>query len=463
MMNNRTYRNGAGELMYLPIESIEPHPDNPRKNLGDLTELTESIREQGILQNITVVLVDDGVQDEAGASIVHYRALIGHRRLAAAKLAGLTEVPCVVAEMDYKDQLGVMFTENVQRADLTAYEQAECLQMMIDLGASQTDVAKQTGLSEATVSRRLRLLKLDKKRFDNAQERGGASMDVYIKIAEIKSAADRKELLDAVGTDNFNGRYQRAVRDQAIKEKTPKIIKEVSDFAKAAPKNLSPWSNGWRQEKQCQIAEWKPGDLLIKKPVKNAEYVYLFQWNTAYILRKEEKAATTHTVSEEEKAARKRRKQLKDIAMEMYQLRRDFMVNFTAGLQHKDDLLEWALANAVGCYAGHMYRADFNKKVLQEMIGQDPQRTYDIDKDLLKIYYDKNPSAAMALITYCNSGDGLLMGYYREGWGKEMPSHTENVHLDVIYQYLCRLGYRMSDEEKQLQDGTHPLFKKEDA
>ena len=238
-MANDTER---GKLVYIPTDCIEPHPDNPRKDLGDLTELADSIRQNGILQNLTVVPTE-----EAGK----YTALIGHRRLAAAKLAGLTEVPCVVAEMDYKDQLGVMFTENVQRADLTAYEQAECLQMMIDLGASQTDVAKRTGLSEATVSRRLRLLKLDKKRFDNAQERGGATMDVYIKIAEIKSAADRKELLDAVGTDNFNSRYQRAVRDQAIKEKTPKIVKEVSDFAKAAPKNLSPWSNGWRQEKQC--------------------------------------------------------------------------------------------------------------------------------------------------------------------------------------------------------------------
>ena len=445
-----------GMLVYIPTDCISPHPDNPRKDLGDLTELAESICEKGILQNLTVVPTE-----EAGK----YTALIGHRRLAAAKLAGLTEVPCVVAEMDYKDQLGVMFTENVQRTDLTAYEQAECLQMMIDLGASQTDVAKQTGLSEATVSRRLRLLKLDKKRFDNAQERGGASMDVYIKIAEIKSAADRKELLDAVGTDNFNSRYQRVVREQAIKEMTPKIIKEVSAFATEAPKNVYWYSPGWKTEKQCEIVDWKPGRLLLKNPVKDAEYVYTFSYGTAYVMRKEPKTSQSDTrqISEKEKAARKQRTLLKKITAEMYQLRREFMVNFTAGLKHKDVLLEWSLVNSVGWLASRMYRADFNKKVLQAVIGQDPERTYDIDKDLLKVYYDKDPGAAMALIVYCNSGDGMLLGYYTEGWGETMPSHSKNITLDVIYDYLCRLGYRMSDEEKQLQDGTHPLFKKEDA
>lgn len=150
-----------GKLVYLSVDLIEPHPDNPRKNLGDLAELSDSIKQNGILQNLTVVPQEGG----------GYRALIGHRRLAAAKMAGLTEVPCVIVEMSQKEQLGVMFAENVQRADLTPYEQAECLQMMIDLGETAASVARQTGLSEATVSRRLRLLKLDKKKFDQAQNR----------------------------------------------------------------------------------------------------------------------------------------------------------------------------------------------------------------------------------------------------------------------------------------------------
>ena len=74
-------------IVEIPLSSIFAHPDNPRKNLGDLTELAESIQTNGILQNLTVVRnkLDDT-----------YTVIIGHRRLAAAKLAGLTTVACVV-------------------------------------------------------------------------------------------------------------------------------------------------------------------------------------------------------------------------------------------------------------------------------------------------------------------------------------------------------------------------------
>ena len=77
------------DIVMLPIENLLPHPLNPRKGLGDLTELADSIRTQGVLQNLTVVPEPLEGQDK-------YRILIGHRRHAAAKLAGLTELPCSV-------------------------------------------------------------------------------------------------------------------------------------------------------------------------------------------------------------------------------------------------------------------------------------------------------------------------------------------------------------------------------
>ncbi len=443
--------NNTGTLVYLPLEKLEHHPDNPRKVLGDLTELTDSIRKSGVLQNLTVVPVEDGAK---------YYVVIGNRRMEASKAAGLTEVPCVIAQMTKQEQVATMFVENVQRADLTPYEQAECLQMMLDLGETQESVAKQTGLSEKTVSRRLRLLKLDKKRFDKSQERGGASLEQYIKIAEVKSASDRKELLDAVGTDNFNSKYQRVLKDQVVKELTPKVLKEVSAFAKEAPEGTYSWSAGYQTEKSCRIEQWKPGTLTIKKPKKDAQYFYLFSYGTVYILRKKEaENVTPQKISEKEKAARKRRRELKKITGEMYQLRRDFMMNFSAGLKNKDILLEWALVEIVGTSAGRLYKTgNFDKKPLHEKIGQDPKRTYDVEKEKLKAFYDKDPGAALALIIYCNSGDREDSGYYYEGYGETMPHHQKNQDLDVVYDYLGRLGYRMCDEEKQLQDGSHPLF-----
>ncbi len=447
--------NHEKNLMYIPIDRLIHHPDNPRKNLGDLTELTESIRKSGVLQNLTVVPAEE---------VERYYVVIGNRRMEASKAAGLAQVPCVVAHMTKQEQVSTMFVENVQRADLTPYEQAECIQMMLDLGETAQSVAKRTGLSEATVSRRLRLLKLDKKKFDQSQERGGASLEQYMKIAEVKSAADRKELLDALGSDNFNRRFQLVMEKQAEKENTPKIIKEVSAFAKPLPKGLDHWSSGYNREKDCRIHEWKPGGLLIKKPKKSAEYFYyLSPYGTAYILCKvDEPKAQVRQKSEKEKAADERRRQLKKVTEEMWQLRCAFVRNFSAGLKNKDVLFEWALVTIVGSAAGEMYRhGRLEKDLLQEVIGQDPKRTYDIQPELLRAFYEKDPGHAMALIVYGNTGDGKDAGYYYGSWGEAMPYYQKNKDLDAVYEYLCRLGYQMSDEEKQLQDGTHPLFKKE--
>ena len=101
-------------LQDIKTANIVPHPNNPRRDLGDLTELTDSIKKNGVMQNLTVVPgPDDG----------GYTVLIGHRRLAAALAAGLEEVPCRVAEgLSEKEQLGIMLEENMQRTDLTIIE-----------------------------------------------------------------------------------------------------------------------------------------------------------------------------------------------------------------------------------------------------------------------------------------------------------------------------------------------------
>lgn len=101
---------------------IHQHPDNPRKDLGGLSELSESIKKKGIMQNLTVI---PGYWDE---NRVHhdegYTLIIGHRRFAAGKMAGVTMYPCrIVQDMSYKDQVGTMLEENMQRIDLTPLEQ----------------------------------------------------------------------------------------------------------------------------------------------------------------------------------------------------------------------------------------------------------------------------------------------------------------------------------------------------
>ena len=141
-------------LELISVENILPHPDNPRKEIGDLEELIESIKKNGIMQNLTVIPSDDG----------KYMAIIGHRRLAAAKAAGLKEVPAKIVEgLTHREQVGIMLEENMQRADLTVPEQAYGFQMMLDLGETEDSIAEKTGFSKQTIRHRLQIARLNKK------------------------------------------------------------------------------------------------------------------------------------------------------------------------------------------------------------------------------------------------------------------------------------------------------------
>ena len=185
-------------IKLIDINKIGPHPNNPRKELGDLTELVESIKAQGILQNLTVIpgrkISDEEwrvlcekykenpteelrVQLNNRIDETGYTVIIGHRRLAAAKLAGLTEVPCVISDMDEKTQVATMLLENMQRSDLTILEQAEGFQMMIDFGDTITEISEKTGFSKTTIHRRVKLLELDRNKVQKSINRGATLQD----------------------------------------------------------------------------------------------------------------------------------------------------------------------------------------------------------------------------------------------------------------------------------------------
>lgn len=159
-------RNGIVEIK---VANLHPHPDNPRKNIGDISELEESARKNGIMQNLTVMPIDalnkepeEQTEAEKMSLKSDFIVLIGHRRLAAAKEAGLEYVPCrIISKISRKEQVGIMLEENMQREDLTIYEQAQGFQMMLDLGETEESIAEKTGFSRTTVHRRLNIAKLD--------------------------------------------------------------------------------------------------------------------------------------------------------------------------------------------------------------------------------------------------------------------------------------------------------------
>jgi len=142
----------SGRVMYLPVDAIFPNPNQPRAvfDQAALEDLAGSIRSLGVLQPLTVRRLGDG-----------WELIAGERRLRAAKLAGLREVPCLSVQADSQSSSLIALVENLQRRDLDFLEEAQALRRLIDtFHLSQEDAARRIGKSQSAVANKLRLLKL---------------------------------------------------------------------------------------------------------------------------------------------------------------------------------------------------------------------------------------------------------------------------------------------------------------
>lgn len=429
----------------IEVTKLLQHPDNPRKSIGDVAELAESIKARGILQNLTVVPAENGM----------YTVIIGHRRLAAAKQAGLTEVPCAVVDMDYKTQLSTMLLENMQRSDLTVYEQAQGMQMMFDLGVPVAEIVEKTGFAETTVRKRLKIATLPTEQMQQAVERGGKLED-YVQIADIKDAKERRELLKVVGTRDFEFRLSRAKRQQIEAEKTPLVKAELKSIGAKAVKGQV-YSTAYEWVKQCEITDWKEGTF--KKPKNKEELFWEISYSTAYLMRKKVKVPKKkEEKSECEQRIDSANRELKRLTETAYECRVNFVKNFTAIEKHKETIIKWLVMFA-GCDITDYYT--YNRAYINSEIGADEKAHYvDAPKWRQFIAEDKR---APIVVAYALAGDNENNGYYTAGWyasnnAKSAPEYRGNQSLDRIYEFLCELGYEMSETELQLQSGEHELL-----
>ena len=146
----RTYME-TGRVVFLPAKAIRPNPAQPRElfRQEELSDLAESIRQHGVLQPLSVRRV--GVQ---------YELIAGERRLRAAQQAGLTEIPCIIMNMDERESTLAALVENIQRQDLDFIEEAQGIRYLLDhFEMSQEQAAKCIGKSQSAVANKLRLLR----------------------------------------------------------------------------------------------------------------------------------------------------------------------------------------------------------------------------------------------------------------------------------------------------------------
>ncbi|MBR2454498.1 MAG: ParB/RepB/Spo0J family partition protein [Clostridia bacterium] len=141
------------QILMIPQGDILPNPNQPRKRFDydELEGLAQSIRANGILQPLIVRALENG----------KYELVAGERRLRAARLTGLTKVPCIVSEISETDSAIFAVLENLQRQDLDYFEEAEALAILVsDYHMGQDELCKKLGKAQSTISNKLRLLKL---------------------------------------------------------------------------------------------------------------------------------------------------------------------------------------------------------------------------------------------------------------------------------------------------------------
>ncbi len=480
-LEKRRYRH-MENIININIEKVYPHPDNPRKDLGDLSELVESVRKKGIMQNLAVI-PGHWITDEEYKGLCNkykekpseelrmqlnngwvpegYTLVIGHRRCAAAKLAGLRELPCMVVDgMDKKEQVAIMLEENMQRNDLTIWEQANGFQMMLDLGGTEQQIAEKTGFSRATIRHRLNIAKLDQAELKKKEQDAGFQLslgDLYA-LEKISDIATRNKIL-ATSTDSrqLAWKAQNAVKEAESAEKYNKIVKMLEEAGvQRAPEKAKDeqYTGKWETVKEYPLEKDVPGKLALPKKTEGVYYLRL--WDRVRVIRK---AAKKQETAEEKahKEKEKNKRQIKAAIKEMDARKRDFILSIISGkikpVKERAEVQEeiWHVLVHMDSYFSVSMsgmRRFFTGK-------QDYDCTEEERKEADNIIGSFGVLEQMMLVLGSaleNAGD--IYNYQ----GQCDLERTKSIRQ--AYAVLEKYGWYFKDEEVQLLDGTHGLYEK---
>jgi len=170
-----TSYSGAAVGRMIPVDQIRPNPDQPRKALGDLRELSDSIREKGVLEPLLVRFVP---REDC------FYIISGERRYHASRAAGLREVPCIEKTADDAETLEIGLIENIQRKDLTAFEEADGLHRLgTQFEYTHEDIAKKIGRARSSVTETLSLRNIPESLRKKCIEHGVISKSLLLQVA----------------------------------------------------------------------------------------------------------------------------------------------------------------------------------------------------------------------------------------------------------------------------------------
>ena len=443
------------EITMIPVGQLEHHPENPRLDLGDLTELTASIKKNGIMQNLTVV---------PDMETCKYLVVIGNRRLEAAKAAGLIELPCVVRDLDHKTQIATMLEENMHRTDLTLFEQAQGVQMMMDLGLTETEISEMTGFSRTTIKRRAEMAKLDKETLkEKCKQLTMDEMDQLMKIRDIEM---RNKLLKEAGTSNFKWHVDQAITEQK-REENYQLIRGILLQAGCIEKGVNGVTDFWQKyeylaySSRISLDNYAPGANVL--PEDNRQLFFFKDYSTVtfWAEKRKEPAAEDEEEPEElseeeiakraeEEEVRKAWEKLNDIEQRARKSRDEFIKTMTIKQKDNRKALNWMLISlAIGEFdAWASLIPDSDEE-------EDDELAYSLK--WMRDQIDTNPVIVAEVLNKVFFDDVQCI---RNKWRTEVkPVYDRNLSMITGYEWLADFGYQISDDERAYLDGTLDCFK----
>ena len=255
----RLFKEHQKRLINVNIQDISPNKNQPRKNFDEyeLYKLSESIKINGIIQPLTLRKTESG-----------YLLIAGERRLKAAQMAGLKRVPCIVVNVNSETAAVYSIIENLQRADLTLFEQAEGINRLInDYGISQLEASERLGIAQSTLCNKLRILRLtqtERERITAARltERHARA------LIRIEDEGTRKRALDKVIAENMSAKECEDYIEEIVNPQKTEQIKKTTKKTGIADVRL--FSNSLNRLIDTMVAA---GIKASRKKQENKEYI----------------------------------------------------------------------------------------------------------------------------------------------------------------------------------------------
>jgi ParB family chromosome partitioning protein len=203
----------------IPVDKLDPNPEQPRTEFGDLTELTASIAEKGVLEPLLV---------KPNRLTGRWMIIAGERRWRSAQRAGLKEVPCVEMEVDDGTVAEIALIENMQRKDLTVWEEADGLLSLCDrFGYTHDDVARKVGKSRTTVTEALAIAKIPEDVRQVCRDAEVSAKSVLLQIVRQPDDDSMRRFAKEIATKGLKRDDAREVRRQ---EMGPRVVPDAKPY-----------------------------------------------------------------------------------------------------------------------------------------------------------------------------------------------------------------------------------------